>query len=154
AALWVRRDGALAPLAARLGYRELPAGTARLGALGYAATSDSVRRGRIMAELEREAAGSAYHAQALGRLGSLEVAVGDLDHAEGHLRQALAVDPGAARAHERLGLIALSRGRGQAALEEFDAERRTSGSFPHEAVARARAWLLLGDRERARREYQ
>src|SRR5262249_22742911 len=93
------------------------AGTARPGALGYAAPSDSVRRGRIMAELEREAAGSTYHAQALGRLGSLEVAVGDLDHAEGHLRQALAVDPGAARAHERLGLIALSRGRGQAALE-------------------------------------
>ena len=76
AALWARREGPLAPLAARFAYRLQPAGTSRLGALGYLTTTDSVARARIVVEFEREAAGSPYHAQALSRLGSLELAVG------------------------------------------------------------------------------
>ncbi|HET9325543.1 MAG TPA: tetratricopeptide repeat protein [Candidatus Eisenbacteria bacterium] len=153
AALWVRKAGALSALAARFAYRELSAGTARLAALGAAATSDSTRRASIVAELEREAAGSPYHAQALGRLGSLDLAVGDLAAAEKHLRGALASDPFAPRAHERLGLVALALGRPKEALEHFELERR-NGPFPREQLALGRAWQALGDRERARTHYR
>jgi tetratricopeptide (TPR) repeat protein len=154
AALWVRREGSLAPLVARFGYHELPAGTARLPALGAAATSDPKRRGVIVGELEREAAGSPFHAQALGRLGSLDLALGDLAAAERHLRGALEADPMAARAHERLGWVALALGRPQEALEELERERRLHGAFPREELALGRAWQALGDRERARAHYR
>lgn len=154
AALWVRREGALAPLAARFAYHELPAGSARLPALGAAATSDPERRAAIVAELEREAAGSAYNAQALGRLGSLDLALGDFASAEKHLREALATDPTAGRAHERLGLAALALGRPREALEELRRERRLHGAFPREELALARVWQALGDRERARAHYR
>jgi tetratricopeptide (TPR) repeat protein len=153
AALWVRRDGHLAPIVPRLAYREILAGTARLGALGYAATTDSVRRRRIVAELRREISGSPHHAQALGRLGSLALATGDLATARRYLKETLRVNPRAARGHERLGLIALAEGRPQDALREFDAEHRLHGPFAREDFQRGRAWQLLGDSRRARRHY-
>ena len=130
AALWVRRRGPMGGIASRLAYHELPAGVSRLSALGAAATTDPMRRAPIVRELLREAAGSPFHAQALGRLGSLELAIGDLPEAERHLRGALAVDPHAPRAHERLGLAALALGRPREALDELRAERRLSGAFP------------------------
>lgn len=154
AALWVRKNGALASVAARLAYHELPAGTTRLPALGAAATSDPARRAAIVAELEREAAGSPYHAQALGRLGSLDLAMGDLASAEKHLRGALAADPTAARAHERLGLVSLALGKPKEALDLFEVEHRKNGPFPREDIALGRAWQALGDRERARSHYR
>jgi hypothetical protein len=154
AALWVRREGTLAGIAARFAYRELPAGTARLGALGAAATSDPARRGTIMAELEREASGSRFNAQALGRMGSLELALGDLASAEIHLRRTLASDPQSARAHERLGLVALERGRPREALAEFEEERRLHGPFPREGLAEGRARQAMGDLDGAAAAYR
>jgi len=154
AALWVRKDGRLAPLARRFAYRELPAGTSRLSLLGFVSTTDPVRRARIVAELEREAASSPYHSQALGRLGSLELVLGDLTKAERHLRDALATDPRAARAHERLGRIALALGRPRDALAEFDTERRLNGAFPAEELLRGRAFQALRDHRRARDHYR
>jgi len=153
-AVWVRRDGPLQALGSRFAYRALPAGTSRLGMLGAVATSDPVRRAAMVAELEREAGGSPYHAQALGRLGSLDLATGDLASAERHLRGALAADPTTARAHERLGLVALALGRPRDALDELQRERRLHGAFPSEQLALGKVWQALGDRERARAHYR
>jgi hypothetical protein len=154
AALWVRRGGSLASVAERYAYDAYPAGNARLGRLGYLATTDSVARVTVIAQLEREAESSPYHSLALGRLGSLELAIGDLAHAEGHLRGALAVDPQAPRAHERLGWVALASGRARDAVAEFETERRSNRAFPRDELALGRAWQALGDLDRARRHYQ
>jgi tetratricopeptide (TPR) repeat protein len=153
AAVWVRHGGPLAQVAERFTYRELPAGVRRLGALGYAAMRDSARRARLVAELEHEVAGSRFHAYALGRLGSIQLSLGDYAQAERYLREALAADPRAARAHERLGYAALAQGRPREALAEFEAERRLHGGFPQDEVALGRAWQALGDLGRARRHY-
>ena len=152
AALYVRRSGSLGA-ATRQSYRELPAGTARLGALGAAALADSSRRARVLAELAREASGSRWNSLALGRLGSLELAGGDLAGARQHLRGALSANPRAPRAHERLGLIALAEGHPREALREFEAERRLHGLLPAAETQVGRAWQALGDRARARRHY-
>jgi tetratricopeptide (TPR) repeat protein len=154
AALWVRREGPLATLAQRFGYHDYPAGVSQLGRLGYLATTDSAARVAVTVQLEREAASSPYHSLALGRLGSLELAIGELSGAERHLRGALAVDSKAPRAHERLGWVALESGRPRDALAEFAAERRANRAFPREELALARAWQALGDPERARSHYQ
>jgi tetratricopeptide (TPR) repeat protein len=154
AALWARKTGRLGPLAARFGYHDYPAGVSQLGRLGYLATTDSAARAGIVRQLEREAAGSPYHALALGRLGSLELAIGDLGRAERDLRGALGIDPHAARAHERLGWVALAEGRARDALAEFEAECRANGGFPRYELAIARAYQALGDQTRARRHYQ
>jgi hypothetical protein len=154
AALWVRRRGPLSEIAARFAYHELPAGTSRLSALANQAVADPGRRAVIVPELEREASSSPYHGQALGRLGSLELSIGDLARAEKHLRGALASDPQAARAHERLGLVALVSGRPREALAELQRERRLHGPFPREEIDLARAWQGLGDLARARDHYR
>lgn len=150
AALYARRDGPLAVLAARLAYREVPAGTGRLGVLGSAVLADPARRARVTAELEREAAGSRFDALALGRLGSLELATGDRARARAHLLAALAVDPRSPRAHERLGWIALASGDPRGALREFEDERRMNGRFPRYdlGVAEARDSLASFGRGR------
>jgi hypothetical protein len=150
AALYARRDGPLAELAARRAYRELPAGQARLGALGAAALADTARRARVIAELTREATGSRFNALALGRLGSLELATGEPARARAHLLAALAVDPRSPRAHERLGRVALASGDARRALEEFEIERRLNGRYPRYDLGVGRAWRVLGDGARAR----
>jgi hypothetical protein len=154
AALWVRRAGPLAGVARRFAYDGYPAGNSSLGRLGYLATNDSASRVTVLAQLEREAESSPYHALALGRLGSLELAIGDLAHAEGHLRGALAVDPKAPRARERLGWVALRSGRPRDALAEFEAERRENHAFPRDELALGRAWQAVGDLQAARFHYQ
>ncbi len=153
AALYVRRDGPLAALARRRAYLVMPAGTGRLASLGAAAMRDSLQRAKVTAELEREARESPFHALALGRLGSLELAMGDLARARDHLRGALAVDPRAPRAHERLGLIALAEGQPRDALAAFETERRLNGAFPRDEFQIGRAWQAFGDLARARRHY-
>jgi hypothetical protein len=153
AALYVRRDGPLRAVAERLAYRELPAGTARLGSLGALALSDSLRRAAILAELAREATESPYHALALGRLGSLELALGDRARARAHLLGALAVDPRAARAHERLGALALAEGRPREAITELESERRLNGLVAAAELQLGRAWQAEGDAARARQHY-
>lgn len=153
AALYVRREGPLRAVAERLAYRELPAGTSRLGSLGAAALTDSLRRRAILAELAREASESPFHALALGRLGSLELTIGDRERAREHLLGALAVDPRAPRAHERLGALALAAGNPREALAELETERRLNALAPAAEVQVGRAWQALGDRSRARRHY-
>ena len=153
AALYVRRDGPLGAVAERLAYREIPAGTARLGVLGALAMADPLRRRAILDELAREASESPFNALALGRLGSLELAIGDPGPARDHLLRALVADPRAARAHERLGTLALAAGDPRQAITELETERRLNGLLPAAEVQLGRAWQALGDRARARRHY-
>ena len=153
AALYVRRNGPLKALAARWAYRELPAGTAGLGALGGAALADSARGARVRAELIREASGSRWNSLALGMLGSLELALGDRAAARAHLSGALRANPRAPRAHERLGVVALAEGRPADARRELETERRLNGLLPAAEFQMARAWQALGDLDRARRHY-
>ena len=153
AALYVRRAGRLGALS-RLAYREMPAGVSRLGALGAAALADSARRERILAELRREAMGSPWNSLALGRLGSLELASGDLAGAREHLRAALIVNPRLPRAHERLGTVALTEGRPRDALRELETERRINGLLPAAELEVGSAWRSLGEVARARRHYE
>jgi len=63
-------------------------------------------------------------------------------------------DPTTARAHERLGLVALALGRPRDALDELQRERRLHGAFPSEQLALGKVWQALGDRERARAHYR
>src|SRR5205085_8441979 len=69
AALYVRRDGILAPIAAAFQYRAIAAGPAKWHTLGIAASADTALRNTIIRELERESASSPEHALAELRLG-------------------------------------------------------------------------------------
>ncbi|MFI5370866.1 MAG: tetratricopeptide repeat protein [Candidatus Eisenbacteria bacterium] len=153
AALWVRHGGPTAVLADSFGYRVLPAGTERLGALTARIDTDTALTSALIRELERESAGSPWHAMAESRLGSLALAHGDLSSARMHLERALASDPAQSRAHERLGLVALAEGRGRDALAEFETEMRL-GPMPEAEFRLGQAWQAIGDRARAREHYR
>jgi len=153
AALWVRRGGRFADLADSLGYRHLPAGTEQLGAIVARMNSDTAMATTLVRELEREAAGSPWHAMAEGRLGSLALARGDLAAARAHLDRALAVDPRQGRAHERLGLLALAQGRGAEALAEFKAELAIE-PMPRGDFRLGQAYRAMGDMGAARAHWR
>jgi len=68
ALLYVRRDGALAPIAARDGYRLLCGGDAALARLGARAQSDSTARAALALELARAVRESPEHAGLAHRL--------------------------------------------------------------------------------------
>ena len=71
AAVYVRRDGPMRDLAARLAYRTLPASPTGRAAVLQASLADSALRRRVIDELEREAAGSPWHTTASRILSSL-----------------------------------------------------------------------------------
>jgi hypothetical protein len=68
ALLYVRRDGALAPIAARDGYRLLCGGDATLARLGARVVSDSTARAVLALELARAVRESPEHAGLAHRL--------------------------------------------------------------------------------------
>ena len=154
AALYLKRTGPMGALAERWRYRLVPAGEERLGALGKAVLADSVRRAELVAELEREVAGSPFHSLALVQLGSLALATSDLTTARARLTEALAVDPDASHVHDRLGWIALKSGDPRGALREFETERRRRVLPPRLDLGVGKAWQALGDLRRARQAYQ
>jgi tetratricopeptide (TPR) repeat protein len=154
AALFLRRDGRFGALADAQVYGVNAAGPARQASLGAAVMADSVVRAIAVAELEREVRESPYHAIALVRLGSLALAGGDTTQAAARLTAALANDPRVPRAHERLGLIALGRGRPREALDHFRAEKRLPGGMRAYDLRVGQAWRALGDRSRARRHFR
>ena len=154
AALFVRRDGPLAPVAERFGYRVLPAGVKKLVAVAAEFRGDPVLRARAVAEFEREAAGSAYHSLALVRLGATWLAAGDTSRARAYFARALAGNPSAPRAHEWLARIALADGHPETSLRELRAERRNTGNWPGYDLAAGRAYQALGEFARARASYR
>lgn len=154
AALFVRRDGPYAGVAARFAYQVAPAGRNAIGALGRACERDTVLRARARAELARQSAGSPRDAMASSVLATLELMDGHLGEAEARLRHALEVDPDLPRAHERLGTIALAAGRPGDALRELRRALAEPPVTPGLHVALGRAYRLSGQSDRARTEYQ
>jgi hypothetical protein len=153
AALYVRRDGPLAPLA-RDAYRVLPAGQQALGPLGAATNADPSLRARVRAELDRAAAESPWNATAWSLLANIALADGRLDEARSLLERGLAVNPLLQRAHERLAIVALEQGRARDALAEVAAQHAIDPARPGLELLRGRAWQRLGDAARARRAYE
>jgi tetratricopeptide (TPR) repeat protein len=149
-ALYVRRAGPLAEVARTFGYRLLPAGAAKLVPLGEACTRDSSLRAQTVAELQREVAGSPYHAHAMIVLANIALFEGRSDTARDLLQGSIAVDPNRAGVHQSLATIALQQGRPRDALREVGLERRLVGGDPALDVLAGQAWWALGHAERAR----
>lgn len=122
--VFVRRDGPFARLAADSAYAVVPAGPAALRALARRFPDDDGARREIERELRREVAGSPHHAAALALLARLALWEGRADDAERDLLAALRIDPVSPEVREKLGIIALARGRTREALSWFEAERR------------------------------
>jgi hypothetical protein len=72
AALYVRRTGRLAAVAARFAYRALPAAPAGRRERLFASLADSTRRRQVRAELRREIAGSPWNIAATRQLAALD----------------------------------------------------------------------------------
>lgn len=111
AALFVKKSGPLDPIARRFGYALMPAGNAKLNALGEACRRDPALRARFAAELEREVRESPWNASALGLLANLAILDARLPAAREHLRQAVAADPEDEGLRERLRQIEARIGR-------------------------------------------
>src|SRR5205814_8384007 len=92
AVLWLRRDGACAPLAREVAYRYLPGGPAGIGPLGERALRDSTARAPIRAEIARAIADSPYN-------GRSQVFAGNLALLEARFKDAGAYFDEAARQH-------------------------------------------------------
>ena len=154
AVVFVRRHGPLASVAERHAYRALPAGRAELGAIYERCARDSAFRAEIVRELERRAAGSRWNALTLDMLANLALIEGRTGEAHDLLERALRVNPWIARAHERLGLIALATGRPRDALREFEIERSLDPREPGAALHLGQAWQRLGTIRKAREWYR
>ena len=150
AALFVRREGPLAPVAERFAYRVVPAGNAGLGLLGAVAAADPALRPPVRAELEREVAESPWHGQAYSLLANLALMEADWKAARPLLDSVLAIDHRRPRAHQRLGLLDLIDHRPQSALRHFAREAEIHGASAELDVAEARAWAAAGRYDRAR----
>ncbi len=93
AVLYVRRDGPLAEVAARFGYRALPGGGSGLGRVIEAAAHDPALASRAEAEARRAVREARHHGLALAVLGSLEGARGDTAASRRDLEEAVRIRP-------------------------------------------------------------
>jgi hypothetical protein len=152
--VYVRRNGPLAAVADSFAYAAAPGGRSAIGALGRACERDTVLRERALAELTRQAEGSAHNAMANSVRATLLMMGGRLGEAETHLREALAADPDLPRAHERLGMIALAAGRPRDAVAELTRALAERPVPPGLHLSLGRAWQALGDPAKARAQYR
>ena len=153
AALYVRRDGPLRPLAVRYGYAVVPAGQEGLTALTKACWGDTLIRHRARTELERMVASSSWNAGAHSMLATLAWFDGDRSRARSHLENALAVDPNVRDAHRGLGHIAMTEGRWRDAIRELRSESTLTGARDLDFVL-AVAYQRSGDVRNARSHYR
>jgi tetratricopeptide (TPR) repeat protein len=154
AAVFVRRDGPLSPIAARFAYHVMPAGRTAIAALGRACEQDPALRARARVELARQSATSQFDAMASSVRATLDLMDGRLDEAETHLRRALAVDRDLPRAHERLGMVALAGGRPADAARELTLAAAEKPVPPGVHFMLAQAWARLGERAKVRDAYR
>jgi tetratricopeptide (TPR) repeat protein len=154
AALYVRRGGALEPVARGQGYRRLGAGRTRGSELGAACLADSALRAGVEAELERQIAASPRNATSRAQLGNLLLLDGRTAAAREQLERALGVDPAAPQVWARLGTISLGASDPARALREFRRERALNGPSSALDFRMGQAWQRLGDLAKARAAYR
>lgn len=116
AALYLRRTGPLAALAAREAFVQVPGGTDALPALVRRVTLDRGARAAAIAELRRQVADSPVTGQAHSQLANLEALDGDWKAALADVRAARRIDP-------RLPLL---DERERTALQHLDPRRSES----------------------------
>jgi hypothetical protein len=153
AAVYVRKDGRHAALAAARGQRFVPGGDALLPRLGRMAETDTVFRASARAELERRIASSRWNAEARSMMANLDFLDRDLAAAKHQLEAALAVDPALFGAHERLALIAMQENRPADAVRELEAELKIGRGSPLLAIRLADAYRQTGQVEKSRTWY-
>jgi hypothetical protein len=149
AAIFVRRSGPLASVAARDGYTLLGAGSAKLRTTDQVTAADSTQRARLVEELRRQRSVSAATGQVSKMLGYIALLDGRRDEARNEFRRAISISPRIGRVHVRLGELALEDGRTKEALAEFLAELAIDPTAPGLASRIGRCYALLGDRNRA-----
>lgn len=152
AALYARRDGALAAIADSFAYRTVPAGQLHVVPLGAACATDTALRARAVRELERETQGSEYNAQAHSLLANIAMMEGRTWALREELHRALAVDPLTPLAHERLAIAALTLARPREAIDELSREKAAPQHRAAVATMRWQARALLRDLEARRRQ--
>jgi tetratricopeptide repeat protein len=153
AALYVRREGPLAPVAQRYGYLFVPGGEARIPLLGRACQVDTLVRRFTRIELERQVATSPLNARAYSLLGTIDWISGRRAEAERNIEAALARDPRTVGAHQRLGLMRMAQGRDADAVREFKQELALGYGSGDLSFFLGRAYGRLGDLREARRWY-
>lgn len=153
AALYVRRDGALAALAESLAVAA-PGGNEAIPAFTRAAAGDAGLRARARADLERLVTLSQASAWAHSHLATLARIDGDAARARGHLEAALAVDRQAFAVHRRLGYLELEAGRPREAIAHFERELALGHEPADLYLKLGEAWERAGDARRAARWYR
>jgi hypothetical protein len=154
AMVYVRRGGPFARLAADSAYTVLPAAAGALPELGARVAADTAFRRRVVAELEREAAGSPHHGLALEMLANVALLEGRWDDAQRALAGSVALLPHRGGMREKLGLVELARGRPREALRWFEAERRALGYRGGLDFRRGQVAQAEGDLRRAQALYR
>ena len=154
AALYVRRAGPMRALADSFAYRVWPAGFGHIGAVFRRYRADTAYAAAVRAELSRQIAASPENAVARNFRANVLLIDGNAAAAEPDLRAALVVAPWLPRAHFRLGLLALERGRRDETAREFALELRAQGAGEGIEVAAGAAWQRAGDAGRAREWYR
>jgi hypothetical protein len=154
AALYLRRQGPMAALAAREGFRLLPAGEIGRRALLDRCQADSSLRAVVRADLERAAReGAPRNGTALDFLAWLDLADERWAQAREHLLAAQRAQPSLYRVHERIGIAWLMERQPGKALAEFQAEQRAPGHTPLVPLRLGQAYAALGRRDEARAAY-
>lgn len=154
AAVYLKRRGALAPLAAREAYHALGAGQDRLERVAAECVTDTALRAAVRAELRRQIAGSGNTALAHSFLANLAMAEQHWDEARSELEQSLAGNRKTPEAHLRLATVWLAQQKPYAALEELEKEKAVSGAKPGLDLRIGFAYEQLGDLARARDAYR
>lgn len=154
AVLYLRRTGRLAKLAERDRYHYLPAGDRRLASLGELSFTDSLARGAIRAELERNRASSEWNGGAHSLLANVALNEGRWTEAVGELRAALGVAPAIPELHKRLALALYWSGDPAAAVKEFREERWLRPSTAGLDAGEGAALRALGRTAEARQAYE
>src|SRR6185436_15428548 len=152
AAIYLRRSGPLGALADSFAYRVVPGSVFGIKRLGASLAADSTRRAAAAAELERTIRESPFNGSAHSNLANIAMIEGRTQDAGRELLLALAADPGAIYAHERLALIALGAGRPRVALDELEREHPEK---EHRAITerlKREARVLLRETEARRAE--
>ncbi|WP_277980321.1 SPOR domain-containing protein [Sphingomonas phyllosphaerae] len=141
---------ALAPLALAVALAAAPVTAARAQAIMPAANPEADR----LAELVRRIGASPRDLSALVEAGELSFRLGDATAAAALYKRAEAIDPRNARVKGGIARILVNGERPGEALRYFDEAQRYGAAMARYADDRGLAYDLIGEQERAQRDYR